>query len=52
MGEPISLSIASQIDMELLEENVIQRIYFPILFFKMHTSDCITAIHKDKIHDL
>lgn len=48
MGSPISSTIA-QIVMEYLEENVLQKLNYNIVFFKRYVDDCLLAIPEDKI---
>lgn len=51
MVAPITWSIP-QIAVEVLEENVMKTIDFPIVVFKRYADDCITAMPNDKLHDL
>jgi len=49
MGLPISSTIA-QVVMEYLEESVMEKLNFNILFFKRYVDDCLAAVPEDKIN--
>ena len=51
MGSPISSTIA-QIVMEYLEESVLKKIDFDVLFFKRYVDDCLAAVPENKINHL
>lgn len=51
MGSPISSTVA-QLVMEFVEENVLQKLDFDILFFKRYVDDCLTAIPENKTTDI
>ena len=48
MDSPISSTIA-QIVMEYLEESVLQKLNYNVIFFKRYIDDCLLAIPEDKL---